>query len=62
MFESFVNSERCKTDITSHEQPNSLRALLIQKDVKRISENFSPNPSLRALLIQKDVKQYLRFE
>ena len=34
MFESFVNSERCKTTSTVHYSFTSLRALLIQKDVK----------------------------
>ena len=33
-FESFVNSERCKTDCAAHVVDGSLRALLIQKDVK----------------------------
>ena len=33
-FESFVNSERCKTIEDVFEDLQSLRALLIQKDVK----------------------------
>ena len=33
-FESFVNSERCKTDRLDIFTLTSLRALLIQKDVK----------------------------
>ena len=56
MFESFVNSERYKTEITSHEQPNSLRALLIQKDTKLSNHGSISGLSLRALLIQKDTK------
>ena len=35
-FESFVNSERCKTKATTDFPASGLRALLIQKDVKRI--------------------------
>ena len=34
-----------------------LRALLIQKDVKRGAVQYMERESLRALLIQKDVKQ-----
>ena len=34
-FESFVNSERCKTIKSGRFNEGSLRALLIQKDVKR---------------------------
>ena len=34
-FESFVNSERCKTAAVTQRRPLSLRALLIQKDVKQ---------------------------
>ena len=33
-FESFVNSERCKTLLILTKYQTSLRALLIQKDVK----------------------------
>ena len=35
MFESVVNSERCKTILYRSRFQNRLRALLIQKDVKR---------------------------
>ena len=35
-FESFVNSERCKTILYRSRFQNRLRALLIQKDVKRL--------------------------
>ena len=35
-FESFVNSERCKTNGRKKQRPSCLRALLIQKDVKRL--------------------------
>ena len=35
-FESFVNSERCKTISACTPSKHSLRALLIQKDVKQI--------------------------
>ena len=34
-FESFANSERCKTNQPYKRPCRSLRALLIQKDVKR---------------------------
>ena len=56
MFESFVNSERCKTLTEEEKMCISLRALLIQKDVKQpLKMGFYPF-RLRALLIQKDVK------
>ena len=35
LFESFVNSERCKTYLDVSYKYFSLRALLIQKDVKQ---------------------------
>ncbi len=55
-FESFVNSERCKTEHCDILNDNGLRALLIQKDVKRIISVIVGVACLRALLIQKDVK------
>ena len=56
MFESFVNSERCKTGNRIEVNIYCLRALLIQKDVKRSKPSPSCHNRLRALLIQKDVK------
>ena len=57
-FESFVNSERCKTMKHLVYHHNSLRALLIQKDVKlSVSQKIAIH-RLRALLIQKDVKLF----
>ena len=56
-FESFVNSERCKTVLGFGIDFDSLRALLIQKDVKLGQCYWFNLHSLRALLIQKDVKQ-----
>ena len=58
VFESFVNSERCKTINTPLIYHDGLRALLIQKDVKPASRYSRLDSSLRALLIQKDVKRY----
>ena len=55
-FESFVNSERCKTELPYLTTAQSLRALLIQKDVKPEKLPSSRQACLRALLIQKDVK------
>ena len=55
-FESFVNSERCKTKITVIANVVRLRALLIQKDVKQCVNTLTLYHGLRALLIQKDVK------
>ena len=55
-FESFVNSERCKTGKDGVATWEGLRALLIQKDVKHINPKAYIMLSLRALLIQKDVK------
>ena len=57
MFESFVNSERCKTYHSGVAYIFGLRALLIQKDVKRSGFIVFYTTCLRALLIQKDVKQ-----
>ena len=59
MFESFVNSERCKTISACTPSKHSLRALLIQKDVKQLYDYSIWSYRLRALLIQKDVKQIL---
>ena len=56
-FESFVNSERCKTGSPSTKKNGGLRALLIQKDVKPKLSTKKIDSCLRALLIQKDVKQ-----
>ena len=56
VFESFVNSERCKTCPHHCCFALSLRALLIQKDVKPRLTAILPIRRLRALLIQKDVK------
>ena len=39
----------------------SLRALLIQKDVKPNHAYIPLTDSLRALLIQKDVKHFLKY-
>ena len=58
MFESFVNSERCKTYPIALLPPLSLRALLIQKDVKLFQLVNTYTIGLRALLIQKDVKLF----
>ena len=59
LFESFVNSERCKTKTVYTYLYAGLRALLIQKDVKLKRREETKNIGLRALLIQKDVKQIL---
>ena len=56
LFESFVNSERCKTVQRFKTILVRLRALLIQKDVKQPVLESELHPGLRALLIQKDVK------
>ena len=56
LFESFVNSERCKTNTSTEHFTSRLRALLIQKDVKLTLLISSSEYRLRALLIQKDVK------
>ena len=57
LFESFVNSERCKTMKLKSLYKICLRALLIQKDVKLVTNPAFTKSRLRALLIQKDVKQ-----
>ena len=59
LFESFVNSERCKTHKTCDKWRKSLRALLIQKDVKLTVKISYHILCLRALLIQKDVKLFI---
>ena len=56
MFESFVNSEECKTCVDSRLHTVGLRALLIQKSVKLPVGADLLSCSLRALLIQKSVK------
>ena len=56
LYESFVNSERCKTEEGIVTPTTSLRALLIQKDVKPSQPYSLMDKGLRALLIQKDVK------
>ena len=56
-FESFVNSERCKTNRKHLLRRLCLRALLIQKDAKRYAIIKSFSFRLRALLIQKDAKR-----
>ena len=56
MFESFVNSERCKTEEEFCYIKDGLRALLIQKDAKLRNRQISVLRRLRALLIQKDIK------
>ena len=60
-FESFVNSERCKTELPYLTTAQSLRALLIQKDVKPLWQKLVLHLGLRALLIQKDVKPAVFF-
>ena len=57
LFESFVNSERCKTCFPFANKGRRLRALLIQKDAKHLMHNWTIELRLRALLIQKDAKQ-----
>ena len=61
MFESFVNSERCKTGHAWKIRTAGLRALLIQKDVKQCLEATRQLLGLRALLIQKDVKRQVDY-
>ena len=56
LFESFVNSERCKTNYRVVNTLSCLRALLIQKDAKHIQVVLHLPLCLRALLIQKDAK------
>ena len=58
MFESFVNSEEYQTlsQILAN-TVKGLRALLIQKSIKRMMHSQRYVVSLRALLIQKSIKQ-----
>ena len=56
-FESFVNSEECKTFRIQHPHKVGLRTLLIQKSVKLTHFASHGTGRLRALLIQKSVKQ-----
>ena len=58
MFESFVNSERCKTAASDINEGLGLRALLIQKDAKQMLVSAGLEDGLRALLIQKDAKHF----
>ena len=58
LFESFVNSEECKTITPLSLREVRLRALLIQKSVKLSCFESLSGAGLRALLIQKSVKHY----
>ena len=60
-FESFVNSEECKTVDNWDSDQYCLRALLIQKSVKPEEARKCGGSSLRALLIQKSVKHYAAY-
>ena len=43
LFESFVNSEECKTFTEAVTYYECLRALLIQKSVKRVKDESAPS-------------------
>ena len=60
-FESFVNSDRCKTITESKKTTIGLRALLIQAGVKHVKHLKRGYISLRALLIQTGVKLGVRY-
>ena len=57
LFESLVNSDRCKTKTRRTTPWDSLRALLIQIGAKRYSTGISHSCRLRALLIQIGAKR-----
>ena len=56
-FESFVNSERCKTQSPILNSGLLFESFVNSERCKTYSASFSNIPRLRALLIQKDVKQ-----
>ena len=56
MFESFVNSERCKTVNVFGFGIVLFESFVNSERCKTIAMNFPSNTGLRALLIQKDVK------
>ena len=58
MFESFVNSERCKTETVDNLKDLCNRPMTLSVDeLIRFVPEYEYE-SLRALLIQKDVKQF----
>ena len=56
MFESFVNSERCKTNITTMQALTKFESFVNSERCKTIVSRQTTALCLRALLIQKDVK------
>ena len=56
-FESFVNSEECKTLAFLAAIILSFESFVNSEECKTFEENTTPGASLRALLIQKSVKQ-----
>ena len=61
VFESFVNSERCKTHSKARLRNHPFESFVNSERCKTGSLFFiSTHLSLRALLIQKDVKQHNR--
>ena len=60
MFESFVNSERCKTGNRIEVNIYCLRALLIQKDVKPASASVSMTDAFESFVNSERCKTTMR--
>ncbi len=58
LFESFVNSERCKTLPLQYSNSYSFESFVNSERCKTAPHNINICYGLRALLIQKDVKLY----
>ena len=56
MFESFVNSERCKTQAIVNNSSAMFESFVNSERCKTFLLSYSNFSGLRALLIQKDVK------
>ena len=61
MFESFVNSERCKTKVDRYFTDTSFESFVNSERCKTIPRNIFNHVGLRALLIQKDVKRAVSY-
>ena len=57
-FESFVNSERCKTFRNCRKVRDKFESFVNSERCKTNANDAPEAPGLRALLIQKDVKHY----
>ena len=57
LFESFVNSEECKTNSFLQKTVATFESFVNSEECKTVLRSQSPRACLRALLIQKSVKR-----